>query len=156
MFLGGAFTLDGMSAVWDEFVATSARASPSAAVYAVLFGSIALLVASLAGRRAVAAALIVGVFLITTPVYGVLQGIAYPQTAGRRPSSPAATAATCPSSPAWSARSPWSAGRRPVVVRRPRRPMHRPVRPALRRASRSGSSSLCVLLLLLRYRKVAR
>ena len=47
--------------------ATSPRASPSPAVYAVVFAALAMLVASLAGRRAVAAALIVALFLITTP-----------------------------------------------------------------------------------------
>src|SRR5262249_50710456 len=39
---------------------------------ALVFGAIAILVASLAGRRALAAASIVGVFLVTAPVVGVL------------------------------------------------------------------------------------
>jgi ABC-2 type transport system permease protein len=40
-----------------------------------LFSSIALLVASLASRRAVAAAVVVGVFLVSTPVAGVLAAV---------------------------------------------------------------------------------
>ena len=75
MFIGGAFTVDG-SAVWGEFL-NFLRGLAASGVYAVVFGSLALLVASLAGRRAVAAAMIVGLFLITTPVYGVLMGLAY-------------------------------------------------------------------------------
>ena len=58
-------------------------------MYAVLFASLALLVASLAGRRAVAAAMIVALFLITTPVYGVLMGLAYSGSGDGR-ASPAA------------------------------------------------------------------
>ena len=42
------------------------------ALYAVVFAGIAILVASLLKRRAVAAAAIVGTFLVTTPVMGVL------------------------------------------------------------------------------------
>jgi ABC-2 type transport system permease protein len=37
-----------------------------------VYGSLSLLVASLAGRRAVAAAVIVAVFVVTTPIVGVL------------------------------------------------------------------------------------
>jgi ABC-2 type transport system permease protein len=76
MFLGAAFSLDGLGAVWDE-LGDYARGLAASGVYAIAFASLALLVASLAGRRAVAAALIVALFLITTPVYGVLMGIAY-------------------------------------------------------------------------------
>jgi ABC-2 type transport system permease protein len=71
MFLGGAFGLDSMGAVWDEFVDFLPAVGYSG-VFALVFGSLALLVASLAGRRAVAAALIVAAFLITTPIVGVL------------------------------------------------------------------------------------
>jgi ABC-2 type transport system permease protein len=47
-----------------------------------LFGSIALLISSLCGRRAVAAAITVGVFIVTTPVVGVLQALSYAQSHG--------------------------------------------------------------------------
>jgi ABC-2 type transport system permease protein len=57
--------------VWDEFVDFLPAVGYSG-VFALVFGSLALLVASLAGRRAVAAALIVAAFLITTPIVGVL------------------------------------------------------------------------------------
>ncbi len=76
MFLGAAFSADGVGGVWSETVEYG-KGLGVIAVIAVTFGSIALLVASLAGRRAVAAALIVAVFLITTPIYGVLMGLAF-------------------------------------------------------------------------------
>jgi ABC-2 type transport system permease protein len=76
MFVGGAFSVDGMSAVWHEFLDFASGLAVSG-VNAVVFGSLALLVASLAGRRAVAAAMIVALFVITTPIYGVLMGLAY-------------------------------------------------------------------------------
>jgi ABC-2 type transport system permease protein len=76
MFLGAAFTHDSMGGVWRELVDLGGGLVASAA-FAVAFGALSLLVASWAGRRAVAAAMIVAVFLITTPVYGVLIGIAY-------------------------------------------------------------------------------
>ena len=41
-------------------------------IHALVFGSLALLIASLMKRRAVAAGAIVGAFLITAPVVGVL------------------------------------------------------------------------------------
>ena len=53
----------------------SRRCSPASsysAIHALVFGSIALLIASLMKRRAVAAGAIVGAFLITAPVVGVL------------------------------------------------------------------------------------
>jgi ABC-2 type transport system permease protein len=74
-FLGSVFSMDTMADVWREFDDLGWGLAASAA-YAVVYGSLALLVASLAGRRAVAAALIVGTFLITTPVYGVLYALA--------------------------------------------------------------------------------
>src|SRR5262249_41782028 len=43
---------------------------------------LSLLIASLAGRRAVAAALTVGVYLVSFPVYGVLVGIAFGRSGG--------------------------------------------------------------------------
>src|SRR5690606_32640277 len=41
-------------------------------LHAVVFSALAILVASLASRRAIAAAMVVAVFLVTTPVVGVL------------------------------------------------------------------------------------
>jgi ABC-2 type transport system permease protein len=71
MFVGGAFTVHGIGKVWDEF-GDFLPGLAYAAMYAVVFGALSLLVASLAGRRAIAAAVIVAVFLVTTPVVGVL------------------------------------------------------------------------------------
>jgi ABC-2 type transport system permease protein len=76
MFVGAAFSVANLSAFWHE-LGEFGKGLAVAGVYAVLFAALALLVASLAGRRAVAAAMIVALFLITTPVYGVLMGIAY-------------------------------------------------------------------------------
>lgn len=74
MFAGAAFGADGMRAVWEEF-ADLLPALAYSGLYAVLFSAIAILVASLASRRAVAAAIIVAVFLVTTPVVGVLYAV---------------------------------------------------------------------------------
>ena len=75
MFVGGAFTLDGFHGIWNEFGRYTAGLA-TALLYASVFGALSLLVSSLAGRRAIAAALSVGVYLVTFPVYGVLIGIA--------------------------------------------------------------------------------
>jgi ABC-2 type transport system permease protein len=74
MFAAGAFTLDGPGAVWDEFL-DMATGGAYAAIPALVFGSLALLVAALVSRRAVAAAIIVGVFIVTTPVVGFLNAV---------------------------------------------------------------------------------
>jgi ABC-2 type transport system permease protein len=74
MFVGSAFTVDGFGAVLDELWDVL-PAVGYAAVYAIVFASVALPVASLAGRRAVAAACIVGTFLVTTPIVGVLYAV---------------------------------------------------------------------------------
>jgi len=71
MFAGGGFSVDTWSAFGDETVDFLSGLAYSA-TFALTFAAISLLVASLAGRRAVAAALIVAVFLVTTPIYGVL------------------------------------------------------------------------------------
>ena len=76
MFIGAAFSVPSFGKVWPE-LGDYGKGLAIAAVYALTFGALSLLVASLAGRRAVAAAMIVALFLITTPVYGVLMGIAY-------------------------------------------------------------------------------
>jgi ABC-2 type transport system permease protein len=71
MFVGGAFSVKGPKAVWHEFLDFLPGVAHSA-IYAVVYSALSLLVASLAGRRAVAAAVIVAVFVVTTPVVGVL------------------------------------------------------------------------------------
>lgn len=76
LFVASAFSVDSLGAVWDEFV-DLAKGLSATALYAVTFAAVSIVVASLAGRRAVAAALVVAVFLITTPVYGVIVGIAF-------------------------------------------------------------------------------
>ena len=72
MFIGAAFTTKtGMSGVWNEFL-DLAPALFYSALWAVVFTSIGLLIASLTGKRAFAAGGIVAVFLMSTPVVGVL------------------------------------------------------------------------------------
>lgn len=72
MFLGGLFSVDGWAAIWDE-TGDFAAGLAYAAMHAAMVGAIALLIASLMGRRAVAAGAIVAVFLVTLPVVGVLE-----------------------------------------------------------------------------------
>jgi ABC-2 type transport system permease protein len=72
MFLGAAFTTKtGMSGVWDE-VGDLLPAWGYSLLWAVLFASISLLIASLTGKRAFAAGGIVAVFMVTIPVSGAL------------------------------------------------------------------------------------
>ena len=72
MFLGAAFTTKtGFSGIWNE-LGDLLPARAYAALWAVLFAAISLLIASLTGKRAFAAGGIVAVFLMTTPVFGVL------------------------------------------------------------------------------------
>ena len=71
MFLGAAFSVDSFGDVWPE-LGRFAEGLGAAAVYALIYGALSMLVASLAGRRAIAAAMIVAAFLITTPIFGVL------------------------------------------------------------------------------------
>lgn len=72
MFLGAALTTKkGMSGVWGELDDLLWGWSYSL-LWALLFTGIGLLVASLTGKRAFAAGGIVAVFLMTTPVVGVL------------------------------------------------------------------------------------
>jgi ABC-2 type transport system permease protein len=151
MFLGGAFSLDGMGAVWDEFVEFS-KGLAIVGVVAVLYGSISLLIASFSGRRAVSAALIVAVFLITTPIFGVMQALAYQDAVDGVPATEGAlrlaelsglvspTTMTDGVAAWWFQASPTRVGDfgplyGGVVL---------------------GVVALCVLLLLTRYRRVAR
>jgi ABC-2 type transport system permease protein len=72
MFVGAAFsTGDGLAGVWREF-GDLVPGLLYAAVWALVFGAVGLLVASLTGKRAFAAAGIVAVFLMTATMAGVL------------------------------------------------------------------------------------
>ena len=72
IFLGGAFTSKtGMSGVWHE-VGDLLPGWGYSLIWALVFTGIGLLIASLTGKRAFAAGGIVAVFLMTTPVVGVL------------------------------------------------------------------------------------
>lgn len=72
IFLGAAFTTKtGMSGVWDE-LGDLLPAWGYSLLWALMFSGIGLLIASLTGKRAFAAGGIVAVFLMTTPVVGVL------------------------------------------------------------------------------------
>jgi ABC-2 type transport system permease protein len=72
MFLGAAFSVGGgAKGVWHEFT-DLLPGLLFAGLWAVVFASVALLVASLTGKRAFAAGGIVAVFLMTTPIVGVL------------------------------------------------------------------------------------
>jgi ABC-2 type transport system permease protein len=162
MFIGGAFTLTKFSDLWGEFGRYTAGLATTA-VYAIVFGALALLIASLAGRRAVAAAVIAGTFLITTPVYGALRAVA--EHANREgPDGPVAqlTGANLTLDRLAGLVSPitlvdnigrWWFGRGGAdsdnfEILGPYGPLYGGVALAL--------TVLCVLLLLLRYRKVAR
>jgi ABC-2 type transport system permease protein len=149
MFLGGVFSLNGWSAVGDEILHFGQGLAISA-VYAIVFGSISLLIASLAGRRAVAAALIVAVFLITTPIYGVLMGIAYSNGGPEGLTGQWLTLSQLAGlvSPMWLVYGVgqwWLATDRPLG---PYGPWYGLVSAAL--------AVVCTLLVLVRYRKVAR
>ena len=76
LFLGGAFGTTDLGLVWDETVELS-KGLVVAAVLALLYGSISLLISSLSRRWAVAAALTVAVFILTTPLVGILEGMAW-------------------------------------------------------------------------------
>jgi ABC-2 type transport system permease protein len=72
MLLGAAFTTKtGMSGVWSE-LGDLLPGWAYSLLWALLFAAISLLIASLTGKRAFAAGGIVAVFLMTTPVVGVL------------------------------------------------------------------------------------
>ena len=71
MFIGAAFSADRFGDVMNELGDTGLGVIYTA-LYALVYSSIAVLVASLLKRRAVAAAAIVGTFIVTTPIVGVL------------------------------------------------------------------------------------
>ena len=151
LFVGGAFTVDNLGAVWDE-VGEFGKGLAVAATYAVTFAAVSILVASFAGRRAVAAAMIVALFLVTTPIYAVLMGLAYSNAGGGElvGSALALTQLAGLVSPIilvdgvgqW-----WFASPAESTVG-PYGPIYGVVAAAI--------VALCVLLLLLRYRRVAR
>ena len=66
IFLGGAFSLPG-DKIWREFT-DFLGGLLAAAVMAIVYAAVGLLIASLLSRRMVAAAAIVGVFLVTSAV----------------------------------------------------------------------------------------
>ena len=71
IFAGAAFSVKGFGNVMNELGDMGLGVIYSA-LYAVVFAGIALLVAAFLKRRAVAAAAIVGTFLVTTPITAVL------------------------------------------------------------------------------------
>lgn len=74
MYIAGAFTVDGFTAVRQETF-DFGKSLAVAAVTAVVFGAISTLFASFTGRRMIASAIVVAVFLGTQPIHGVLFGI---------------------------------------------------------------------------------
>jgi ABC-2 type transport system permease protein len=72
IYIGAVFTrTDGFSGAWKE-LGDLGPGLASSLLRALVLASISLLVASLSGRRAFAAAFIVGVFLVTSPITGIL------------------------------------------------------------------------------------
>jgi ABC-2 type transport system permease protein len=162
MFVGGAFTLDGFHGIWNEFGRYSAGLA-TALLYACVFGALSLLISSLAGRRAVAAALTVGVYLVTLPIYGILVGIAFGrESAGHHDDGPLVlTGSNATLAELASLASPvrivlnvsrWWFGYR---LQEGEPNFLGPYGP-LYFAVAAGLFVVCVVLLLLRYRKVAR
>ena len=139
MFLGGVFSVDGVRAVWHE-AGDFAPGLTYAAMYAVVFAALSILVASLAGRRAVAAAVIVAAFLVTTPVVGVLSVVGTDTT--RELAGLASPMTLLAGVGSWL----FDAGQLTVIG--PYGPLYGAVT--------VGLVAACVLLLIIRYRKVAR
>ncbi len=71
LFIGASFSTGELSAVWREFL-DYLPGLASVGIHAVICSAVALLVAALVRRRAVAAGAIVAVFLLTAPIVGVL------------------------------------------------------------------------------------
>ncbi|GAA5187981.1 ABC transporter permease [Rugosimonospora acidiphila] len=73
MLIGGVFSRkDGFGGAMDE-VMDFLGGIGYAAIVAIVFSSLGILLASLSGRRAVSAAVVAAVYLVTTPVAAVLQ-----------------------------------------------------------------------------------
>lgn len=78
IYIGAVFTrTDGWHGAWVE-LGDLAPGLASTVIRALVLASVSLLVASLTGRRAFAAAFIVGVFLITSPIVGILSVVGGP------------------------------------------------------------------------------
>lgn len=72
IFLGAVFSQKGgFSGAMTE-LGNMGKGLTAALVYAVVLSGLSLLIASLSGRRAIGAAGVVAVFLITTPIVGIL------------------------------------------------------------------------------------
>jgi ABC-2 type transport system permease protein len=74
IFVGGAFSLNGGHAVWHEFT-DFLGGLVLAAIIAIVDAAVALLIASLLRRSAVATAVIAGYFLLTVAIGGAIEGI---------------------------------------------------------------------------------
>jgi ABC-2 type transport system permease protein len=75
LYIGSAFSRDdGLTGAWREFQDLLPGLA-AAGIYALSLAGLALLVASLTGRRAFAAAGVVAVFLLTAPIAGIMIGI---------------------------------------------------------------------------------
>jgi ABC-2 type transport system permease protein len=151
LFLGNAFSQNSMSAAWHEAVLFS-QGVVTAAILAALFSAIALLIASLSARPMVGAALIAGFFILTTPVLGILQIIAHVQVHGGELTGSALTLSqlsflVSPLSIVNGIAS-WLFGGENDQFVGPFGPLYLAVT--------LGIIVLCLLLTLLRYRKVAR
>jgi ABC-2 type transport system permease protein len=81
MFLGSAFSLAQWSDIFGEF-ADFLGGVALAAIYAFVLGVIGALLSSFFGRRMVAAAVIVGYFLLTAALSGVIEAIFSSDAAG--------------------------------------------------------------------------
>ncbi|MEV8512666.1 ABC transporter permease [Dactylosporangium sp. NPDC051484] len=81
IYIGAVFTrTDGFHGAWDE-LGDLGPGLGAALVRALVLASLSLLIASLTGRRAFAAAFIVGVFLVTSPIVVIL-GVLGNETVG--------------------------------------------------------------------------
>jgi ABC-2 type transport system permease protein len=72
MYVVAVFSMDGLGGVWDE-TGDAAAGLAYTGIAAAVVGVLALLVASLVSRRAVAAGAVVAVFLVTLPVVELIR-----------------------------------------------------------------------------------
>jgi ABC-2 type transport system permease protein len=143
IFVISGFSLEGgFSVVWDDF-GTMLGGMLYAVIWALVFASIALLVSSVTGRRAFAAGGVVAVFLVTTPVVGVM--VSLPSTTANHLAGLFSPTTLIQGLWRWASRGgPESQGLDVGEFG----PLYAGITAAL--------VALCVVLLLLRYRKVAR
>jgi ABC-2 type transport system permease protein len=76
MLLGGVFSVDGATAIFTEF-GHWGQGLLVALVFAIVLGALSLVVASLAGRRGVAAAMVAATFLVFQPAYAIVVGLSF-------------------------------------------------------------------------------